>query len=79
MKTIRLTRLQVFNGVAYHKNEDHNVSDSIAELAAKRGVLNGEPREYVPPVAEVVAPEAAVEVKEATLEAKPGATPKPRK
>ena len=45
MKIIRLTRLQIFNGAAYHKNEDHVVSDSIALEAQRRGALDGEARE----------------------------------
>ena len=74
MKIIRLNRLQVFNGIAYHKGEDHKVSDSIAETAAKRGALEGEPRDV--PAEEAVAPEAPVE---APVETAPAAPAKPKK
>lgn len=49
MKIIKLNCLQIFNGVAYHKGEDHTVSDSIAATAEKRGVLDGPARDVEVP------------------------------
>ena len=62
MKIIRLKRLQIFNGVACHANEDHKVSDSIAELAAKRDVLDGPARDVpTEPTTEAVSAVVVIE------------------